>query len=88
MSFERDAARTRLRAKIAALAAELGRDASSLGDDDIIPATGLLDSAAILALIVWCEEEFRVPLEIEGITVDNFGSVNRILSHVEQLRSH
>ena len=33
-----------------------GVDASGLTDDEIIPATGLLDSMAILELLVWYEE--------------------------------
>jgi acyl carrier protein len=85
MSFDREPARTRIRARIAELAAELGRNASRLGDDDVIPQTGLLDSAGILALIVWCEQEFGVALELDEINIDNFGSVNRMLDHVARL---
>jgi D-alanine--poly(phosphoribitol) ligase subunit 2 len=85
MAFETEQARNKIRAKIQALARDLGRDARSLGDDDLIPASGLLDSAAILGLIVWCELEFQVTIEMDEITTDNFGSVNRMLGHLQSL---
>ena len=85
MAFETEQARSKIRAKIQALARELGRDARGLGDDDLIPASGVLDSAGILGLIVWCEQEFRVTIEMDEITTDNFGSVNRMLGHLQSL---
>ena len=65
----------------------MGRDAQNLRDDELIPRSGLLDSAGILSLIVWCEEEFGVELILEEINVDNFGSVNRMLDHLGGGRS-
>ena len=85
MAFDTEQARTKIRAKIQALARELRRDASRLSDDDVIPASGVLDSAAILGLIVWCEQEFGVEIEMDDITTDNFGSVNRMISHLQAL---
>jgi D-alanine--poly(phosphoribitol) ligase subunit 2 len=85
MVFETEQAKSKIRAKIQALARELGHDARGLGDDDPIPASGLLDSAAILGLIVWCEQEFQVTIEMDEITTDNFGSVNRMLGHLQSL---
>jgi len=57
MKLERDAIKTAIREKVIALARELGEDASDISDDDIIPATGTLDSAAILGLGVWYEKK-------------------------------
>lgn len=87
MAFETEAARTKIRAKVRELARELGRDARGLGDDDMIPASGALDSAAILALIVWCEQEFQLELDMDEITTDNFGSVNRMIQHLGTLKA-
>ena len=87
MSLQRESARTRVRARIAELAAEMGRDASRLGDTEVIPQTGLLDSAGILGLIVWCEQEFGVELDFEEINIENFGTVERILDHLASLTS-
>jgi len=79
--------RARIRARIVELAGEIGNDASRLGDEDSIPQSGLLDSAGILGLIVWCEDEFGVTLELESVNVDNFGSIARMCGHLSGLRA-
>ena len=56
--------------------APVGPDASGLGDADIIPATGYLDSTAILELVVWYEQSYDFPLKQEEINIDNLGSIN------------
>ena len=76
MKLERDAIKTAIREKVIELANELGEDASDIGDEEIIPATGALDSAAILALVVWYEETYDFPIKQEEINIDNLGSIN------------
>lgn len=76
MKLERDAIKTAIREKVIALANELGEDASDISDEEIIPATGALDSAAILALVVWYEETYDFPIKQEEINIDNLGSIN------------
>ena len=76
MKPERDAVKKTIRTKLVELARSLGMDASDIQDDDIIPATGYLDSAAILELVVWFEREFDMPLSQEEINIDNLGSIN------------
>jgi acyl carrier protein len=76
MTLERNAIKTAIREKVLKLASELGEDASDISDEEIIPATGALDSAAILALIVWYEEAYDFPLKQEEINIDNLGSIN------------
>ena len=76
MTLDRDAVKTAIRAKVLEIAANLGEDASELDDDEIIPASGFLDSAAILELVVWYEGEFDLSLSQEEINIDNLGSVN------------
>ena len=51
-------------------------DASGVADDDILPATGLLDSNAILELVVWFETTYDFPIKQEEINIDNLGSIN------------
>jgi D-alanine--poly(phosphoribitol) ligase subunit 2 len=80
MKVEPEAIRIAIRTKVRELGATLGNDASALSDDDLIPATGFLDSAAILELVVWYENEFDMPLQQEEINIDNFGSVNAMVS--------
>lgn len=73
-----------IRAKVQELAANMGMDASAMADDEIIPATGLLDSAGILELVVWYEQQYDMPLEQDEINIDNLGSVDAMAAFVQQ----
>lgn len=72
--------------KLAELAKQLGHDASRLRPDESIPESGLLDSAALMELIVWYEGEFGLQIEQEQLTVENFGTVDAMTSYVENAR--
>jgi acyl carrier protein len=75
-----------IHAKILELARELGRDARGLRSDEEIPASGMLDSPALMELIVWCETEFAMEIDQEDLTLDNFGTVNAMAAYVERAR--
>jgi len=81
---DESAAKQRIRDKIASLARVLGHDPSKLTDDALIPETGLLDSASLMMLIVWYEEEFGVSTDSEELTVDNFGTVNLMADYLRR----
>jgi acyl carrier protein len=74
-----------IRARIQELAAALGNDASSLADDDIIPMMGILDSAAIVDLVVWYEKYLGIPIPQADVHIDNFGSI-RLMAEYGQAR--
>jgi acyl carrier protein len=74
----------RIRAKIAELAKELGRNASRLQDNDLIPQSGILDSAAMMALVVWFEEEFGVSTEADELNLDNFGTIDLMADYLKR----
>ena len=76
MNLDRDAVKAAIRAKVIEFAKALKIDATGLTDSDVIPATGYLDSAAILELVVWYEKTYDVPLKQEEINIDNLGSVD------------
>ncbi len=82
MNLDRDAIKAAVRAKVIELAKNLGMDASDIGDDDLIPATGYVDSAAILELVVWYEDAYQMPLKQEEINIDNLGSINSMTDFV------
>ncbi|MDO9226044.1 MAG: phosphopantetheine-binding protein [Pseudomonadota bacterium] len=82
MNLDRDAIKAAVRAKVIELAKNLGMDASDIGDDDLIPATGYVDSAAILELVVWYEDAYQMPLKQEEINIDNLGSINSMADFV------
>ena len=76
MNLNRNEIKAALHAKVVELAKALDMDASGVTDDDILPATGLLDSSAILELIVWYEATYDFPIKQEDINIDNLGSIN------------
>ena len=76
MKLNRKEIKAALRAKVVELAKALDMDASGVTDDDILPATGLLDSNAILELVVWFETTYEFPIKQEEINIDNLGSIN------------
>jgi acyl carrier protein len=76
MNLDRDAVKAAIRAKVIELAKALKIDATGLSDTDIIPATGYLDSTAVLELVVWYEQTYDFPLKQEEINIDNLGSID------------
>ncbi len=80
--IDTSAARADIRAKVIDLASRLGRKRPTLRDDELIPETGLLDSAAIMELIVWLETRFDVEIDQGDLTIENFGSVNAIVDYL------
>lgn len=76
MSLNPDDIKAALRAKVIELAEPLGMDASGVTDDDILPATGFLDSGAILELVVWYETTYGIRIKQEEMNIDNLGSIN------------
>jgi D-alanine--poly(phosphoribitol) ligase subunit 2 len=87
MNVERDAAKAQIRAKVVELATNQGVDASGLTDNEIIPATGLLDSMAILELLVWYENEYKLSMSPDEINIDNLGSVDAMANFLVARRS-
>lgn len=43
---------------------------------------GVIDSTAIMELVVWIEGECGFDVEIDDITPDNFGSIAKIVSYI------
>ena len=76
------AARNEIRAKVLDLARRRGIRVSSLRDDEVIPETGLLDSASIMELVVWLETRFDVVIEQGDLTIGNFGTVDAMVGYV------
>ena len=76
LSLDREAVKAAIRSKVIELAQALDIDARGLADSDIIPATGLLDSTAILELVVWYEQTYDFPLKQDEINIDNLGSID------------
>lgn len=73
-----------IHAKIAELAQQLGNDAKSLKNDQEIPASGLLDSAGLMELILWLESTYGLSIDEDQITMDNFGTIDAMATYLEQ----
>ena len=82
MSLNKGAIEAAIKARIVEIAAETGDDASELGVDEIIPATGLIDSTGLLELIAWYEKTYQIPLAQEEINIDNLGTLARMADFV------
>ena len=82
MQLDRNAIQAAIRSKVIELARALNIDATALGNADIIPATGYLDSSAILELVVWYEQTYDFPLRQEEINVDNLGSIDAMTDYL------
>ncbi|MEM9173216.1 MAG: acyl carrier protein [Pseudomonadota bacterium] len=57
--------------------------------DGIDPAANLLeeeivDSVAMMDVIVWLEENFDIAIDPDDLTPENFGSVNSIVAYLEK----
>lgn len=76
MNPDKQAIEHSIKNKIIEIAGRMGDDASGLQPEDIIPATGLIDSAGLLELIAWYEDHYRIRLAQEEITIDNLGSLS------------
>jgi D-alanine--poly(phosphoribitol) ligase subunit 2 len=76
MQLNRGTVKAAIRSKVIELAEVLNIDARGLSDSDIIPATGYLDSTAILELVVWYEQTYDLSLKQEEINIDNLGSID------------
>ena len=80
--MDKNTVKAQVRGQIEKLAARLGNEAEEIRDDDVIPATGLLDSAAILELVVWLESNFAMKLRQEDINIDNLGTIESMAAFV------
>jgi D-alanine--poly(phosphoribitol) ligase subunit 2 len=88
MKLDAQAIASAIKEKVIEIADSLEADARSLGDDEILPATGLLDSAGIFELIAWYDIHFEMSLKEEEITISNLGSIERMACYVIKRNGH
>lgn len=84
MNLEKSAVEAAIKAKIIEIANLLGCDASDLQTDEVIPATGLIDSAGLLDLIAWYEAEYDIKVPTEEFTIDNLGTLSAMADFVRR----
>lgn len=60
-----------------------GEDASNLQDDDDLLDTGILDSVALVSMILHLEQTYGIELAREEVVPEHFASVSAIAEFVE-----
>lgn len=65
------------------LLAEYG-ETSDLSDDTSLLISGMLDSLAVLRIVVFLEQEFGLDLSDQGFDQNDFDSVTSILRKIEE----
>ena len=82
MKLDTDSIIAAIHAKVIEIASAMGCDASDVGPDEIIPATGAIDSAGLLDLIAWFEATFDLSIPTEDFTIDNLGSMTMMANYL------
>lgn len=61
---------------------ELARSGSQVDADTNL--AGVIDSTAMMELVVWIGDKWGFDVEIDDITPDNFGSVKKLTEYIEK----
>ena len=75
-----------IRSRIVELATRRRIDATDLRDSDVIPETGVLDSAGIMELVIWFEMTFGVTIGQSDLTVENFGTIDAMVNYLQRVQ--
>jgi D-alanine--poly(phosphoribitol) ligase subunit 2 len=75
MTLQQSEIEAAIKCKVMEIAQTLGSDASDLKADEVIPATGHIDSAGLLELIAWFEEAYAFTIPAAELTIDNLGTM-------------
>ncbi|MCM8781690.1 MAG: acyl carrier protein [Candidatus Aminicenantes bacterium] len=60
-------------------------DLSKINDTDSLIESGLIDSHAIMSLIAFLEDEFKIRIEPQDLLPENFDNINAISSLVDRI---
>ena len=84
MNLEQDAVEAAIKAEVVVIAESLGADASDLQRDEVIPATGLIDSAGLLELLAWFEAHYDFAIPADELTIDNLGTLATMAAYLRR----
>lgn len=78
--------RTQYRDKLLAFLETIRRPGTSglIGDDDLLVASGLIDSLAVVEIIAWLESEAGVDFSETGVQPEQLRTVSSILELIER----
>ncbi len=86
MNLASEAIIAAIKAEIVRIADGLDCDASDLQSDEIIPASGLIDSAGLLELIAWFEATYAFSIPPADLTIDNLGSMEAMAGYLRRAK--
>ena len=86
MTNARDA-QAAIHAQVVEIAKQLGNDASKLRFDEEIPASGLLDSAGLMELMMWFETAYDLTIDQDDLTIANFGTIDAMVAYLMRNQS-
>jgi acyl carrier protein len=52
-------------------------------DTDLM-GEGVIDSTALMEMILWLEESFKISIDVDDLVPENFGSVRNMVEYIEQ----
>jgi D-alanine--poly(phosphoribitol) ligase subunit 2 len=84
MKLDKSSIEATIKNKIIEIANTLDCDASELQPDEIIPATGLIDSAGLLELVAWYEAYYDISISASEFTVENLGTLSSMADFLQQ----
>lgn len=84
MNLDSQTIEAEIKAHIMGIADRMGIDASDLQPDDVIPATGLIDSAGLLELIAWFESHYDFRIPADELTIDNLGTLQSMAAYLRR----
>ncbi len=58
-----------------------------LKEDLMLLESGIIDSLGVLEVVGFLEEKFRIKVEDEELTPENFGTLQRMVAFVDQKRA-
>jgi len=59
------------------------RSVDRLGDEEGLLAVGLIDSLAILQIVLYLEETYGIDFSVVGVDPEHFGTIGGILDLIE-----
>ncbi|MCM8594619.1 acyl carrier protein [Accumulibacter sp.] len=63
-----------------------GRSLESIGDDDGLVTSGLIDSLALVQIVLYLEENYGIDFAARGFDPDRLASIASILDLIEESR--
>jgi acyl carrier protein len=57
---------------------------AEVGEDDDLLGSGLVDSVAMMSLVLFIEEELHIPVPPEDVTIEHFRSIRTIDAYLQQ----